>query len=450
MKKSDFNKEIKVTTLTNDNILAMELKSILYTPNKYRIPVAFVDTSNSADDTDKYIMENYTKDEQEKLKYNEAIDNEFLSKIKNLNSENEIIQLANEYKKKLLDVDYIPPSELRCINTNDDINNLKGYFVIDENAIIDINGQSLTEFLNLDLNKFNDYLVFFTKYFGMFIDFFEDIDFINIQIDQLTNISEIISLAQYTYASKKNSIISVQDLFKKFVDLLYGYNNSKRINSLTLKQKFYIFYEENKKSLSEFSDKYKHNGLFNFNYTSSDLKNLKHKNTNELINKIKKLDPKGNKISSSYSIITDNIYTVFYISLYYLVLSNHTMIKKCKNCHRYFLTTKSNTFYCDNIYYENKTCKDIGNQLSQKRKENEEPVYGKYRQIYAKKAMAVKRHPDIPEYKENYKNWKPLALKYLQEYKCSTLDAKTFEKWLKYTSDEKIKSKLKTIDEFKD
>ena len=70
--------------------------------------------------------------------------------------------------------------------------------------------------------------------------------------------------------------------------------------------------------------------------------------------------------------------------------------------------------------------------------------------IYTKKAMAVKRHPDIPEYKENYKNWKPLALKYLQEYKSGTLDAKTFEKWLKYTSDEKIKSKLKTIDEFKD
>lgn len=429
MKKSDFNKEIKVTTLTNDNILAMELKSILYTPNKYRIPVAFVDTSNSADDTDKYIMENYTKDEQKKLKYNEAIDNEFLSKIKNLNSENEIIQLANEYKKKLLDVDYIPPSELRCINTNDDINNLKGYFVIDENAIIDINGQSLTEFLNLDLNKFNDYLVFFTKYFGMFIDFFEDIDFINIQIDQLTNISEIISLAQYTYASTKNSIISVQDLFKKFVDLLYGYNNSKRINSLTLKQKFYIFYEENKKALSEFSDKYKHNGLFNFNYTSSDSKNLKHKNTNELINKIKKLDPKGNKISSSYSIITDNIYTVFYISLYYLVLSNHTMIKKCKNCHRYFLTTKSNTFYCDNIYYENKTCKDIGNQLSQKRKENEEPVYGKYRTIYSNKATLLKRNPDIYS-REDYEKWKNAAKQFMNDIRHGKKTYDEFDKWL--------------------
>lgn len=43
-----------------------------------------------------------------------------------------------------------------------------------------------------------------------------------------------------------------------------------------------------------------------------------------------------------------------------------------------------------------------------------------------------------------------LALRYLQDYKSVTLDAKTFEKWLKYTSDEKTKSKLKTIDEFRD
>ena len=70
--------------------------------------------------------------------------------------------------------------------------------------------------------------------------------------------------------------------------------------------------------------------------------------------------------------------------------------------------------------------------------------------IASKKAMDVKRHPDIPEYKENYKNWKPLALEYLKKYKNGALDAKTFEKWLKYTSNEKIKSKLKTIDEFKD
>ena len=138
------------------------------------------------------------------------------------------------------------------------------------------------------------------------------------------------------------------------------------------------------------------------------------------------------------------------IILYHIVLNDIDYIKKCQVCGKYFFSDKNITLYCNGKYAEDITCKEYGIKTSQKRKENEEPVYGKYRQIYAKKAMAVKRHPDIPEYKENYKNWKPLALKYLQEYKSGTLDAKTFEKWLKYTSDEKIKSKLKTIDEFKD
>ena len=55
MKKTDFDKEIKIITLSDGKILGLELKSILYTPNKYRIPVALADRANSADDTDKYI-----------------------------------------------------------------------------------------------------------------------------------------------------------------------------------------------------------------------------------------------------------------------------------------------------------------------------------------------------------------------------------------------------------
>ena len=57
MKRTDFNKEIKITSLIDGKLLGLELKSILYTPNKYRIPVAFSDRVNSADDTEKYISE---------------------------------------------------------------------------------------------------------------------------------------------------------------------------------------------------------------------------------------------------------------------------------------------------------------------------------------------------------------------------------------------------------
>lgn len=368
MKRTDFNKEIKITSLIDGKLLGLELKSILYTPNKYRIPVAFSDRVNSADDTEKYISENYSKEDQEKLKHNEEIDNEFLAKVIELNSDDEIKKLAKEYKAKCFDVDYKAPNALRCLTTDDDIDNLSGYLVIDSNAILDYSGETLAEFLNFDFSKFNNFFVFFTKYFGMFIDSLSEEDLENLEIDELTDIKLIISLAVKVYENSRKNIVQIQNLFKKFVDFLYGYNNSQALESLTLKQKFYVFYEQNHKDLDDFSQSYYHKGLFNFYYPSTDLEYLKHKDTTELIEKIRKFDANGSKICSGYGIITTNIYTMFYIFLYNIVLNNAVMIRQCKNCHRYFTTTKSNTYYCDNIYSQNKSCKDVGNQLSQKEK----------------------------------------------------------------------------------
>lgn len=431
MKRTDFNKEIKIISLAKDKLLGLDLKSILYTPNKYRIPVAFADRSNSADDTEKYIAENYSKEDQEKLKHNDAINDEFLAKVVELGSgsEDEIRKLANEYKSKLFDVDYKAPAELRCLTPDDDIENLSGYLVIDSNAILDFGGETISEFLNFDFDSFNNFFVFFTKYFGMFIDSLNDTDLENLQIDELIDIKLILSLAEKVYKNSKQNIIRVQNLFRKFVDFLYGYNNSPDVESLTLKQKFYVFYDENHKQLDAFSKDYYHKGLFNFYYSSTDLENLKHKNTNELIKKIRKFDANGSKISSGYSIITTNIYTVLYISLYNLVSNSSSMIRQCKNCHRYFTTTKSNAYYCDKIYSQNKSCKDVGNQLSQKRKETKEPAYGKYRSIYSKKATLLSRHPDIYS-REAYEQWKKEASQFMNDIRNGLKTYEEFNKWL--------------------
>ncbi|HBC85066.1 MAG TPA: hypothetical protein DCZ30_06705 [Clostridiales bacterium] len=431
MKKTEFDKKIKIIPLANNDILAFELKSILYTPNKYRIPVAFADTTNSADDTEQYIFENYTIEEQEKLKHNDIINNQFLAEMSKVNSdsEDEIKKIVNKYKAQLLDVNYKAPDELRSLCVSDDIENMKGYFVIDSNAIIGNNGELLSNFLNLDFNNFNHFFMFFTKYFGMFIDCFEERDLESLKIDELTDMKLIISLANKIYESSKNHIINVQNLFKEFVTLLYGYDNNKDMGSLTLKQKFYVFTETNKKELQTFSEQYQHYGFFNFDYVHSDLIHLEHNNTSELISKLKQFDPDGSKILNSYSIVTDNIYTVLYISLYNLVLNNNAMIRQCKNCHRYFLTNKSNTYYCDNIYYENKTCKDVGNQLSQKRKESKEPIYGKYRSIYANKATLLKRYPDIYS-QEDYDKWKREAKQFMNDIRHGLKTYDEFDKWL--------------------
>ena len=195
MKKIDFDKNIKIYSIANNHYQGLSLKSILYTPIPYRIPVAFADATNSIDDTEKYIKDTYSKEEQEAIAYNNKINTEFwneLLKLKNP-SEKETINLSKIYQEKLNNFKYTAPDELRNITPNDNIDKMTGYFVIDSNALINKNGELLIEFLNLDFDRFNDFVIFFTKYFGMFINLFDDLDIKNIEIDELTDLKTIIT-----------------------------------------------------------------------------------------------------------------------------------------------------------------------------------------------------------------------------------------------------------------
>lgn len=177
------------------------------------------------------------------------------------------------------------------------------------------------------------------------------------------------------------------------------------------------------------------------------------KDTKTLIKQLKELS-NNDTIKLEYGKIykLSSVFELFYLNLLFLIKNNNNYIKKCKCCDKYFYTSKVNVAYCDRIQNEKtkQTCKDIGADIVALREKKKDYLVNLKASIASKKAMDVKRHPAIPEYKVNYKAWKPLALKYLKVYKNGTLDAKSFEKWLKYTSDEKLKSKLKTIDDFKD
>lgn len=66
-------------------------------------------------------------------------------------------------------------------------------------------------------------------------------------------------------------------------------------------------------------------------------------------------------VEPNYASNNDNIYGILYITLFQLVLNNKYLIKKCKNCGKYFITDNPRINYCDNIFQESQTCKDIGN-----------------------------------------------------------------------------------------
>lgn len=148
---------------------------------------------------------------------------------------------------------------------------MKGYFVIDSNAIIGSNGELLSNFLNLDFNKFNHFFIVFYKIFWNVYRLLWRKRLRKLKKLWINRYEVIISLANKIYKSSKDYIINIQNLFREFVNLLYGYDNDKDIDSLTLKQKFYVFYEKHQNELQTFSEQYQHYGLFSFNYVPSDL-----------------------------------------------------------------------------------------------------------------------------------------------------------------------------------
>lgn len=316
-------------------------------------------------------------------------------------------------------------------------------------------GDNLTGFLNLNFNNFDDFFKFFCTFIFIYLDRIPKIqlskifkgfdkDIINIDINKPLYIANKELLKQYAetfFKTEKESLIKMQLLFRNFVDYVFNNNREKRLNKLNNAQRFYIF-QNITEQLREISEDYICDYSLNFSFPDESFMHelfdkIKEGISNPLsdedflINTMTKNDPDGKKIvSNKYDFKTNNLYTYFYIVLYHIVLNDVDYIKKCQVCSKYFFSDKNTTLYCNGKYAEGITCKEYGIKTSQKRKENEEPVYGKYRQIYAKKAMAVKRNPDIEYYKTNYEKWKKEAKKFINDIKSGKKSYDEFDEWL--------------------
>ena len=315
-------------------------------------------------------------------------------------------------------------------------------------------GDYLTGFLNLDFNKFIDFFKFFCTFIFIYEDQFnkKDHDIIfnrklmnTIKVDDANIVpidkQMLLSYAEKIYDNEKKSLIHMQKLFRDFVDYVFNNDKKTRLANLSNNQRFYIFEHINPEiqNLSrEYICDYNLDFKFkNFDFTNTLFKEIINKNPNPLsdenflINTLEYNDPFGRyTIPSSYNFQTNSLYTYFYIILYHIVINDKDYIKKCQVCGNYFFSDKNTTLYCSGKYNKKMTCKEYGIKTSQKRKEEEEPVYKKYRQIYAKKAMMVKRNPDIEYYKTNYEKWKKEAKQFINDIKAGKKSYDEFDKWL--------------------
>lgn len=316
-------------------------------------------------------------------------------------------------------------------------------------------GDNLIGFLNLNFNKFEDFFKFFCTFIFMYVNkipkkqlnkIFKGFEKNIIYIDSerpahIVDKSLLKQCAEQLYENEKKSLLEVQELFRKFVDYIFNNYKEKRLSKLTNAHRFYIF-QNISEEIKNFSNDYICDYSLGFWFNDNTFKNnilAKITETisdplsdeNFLIENMLKNDPDGKKIvGHEYNFKTNNLFAYFYIVLYYITLNDVEYIKKCQVCGKYFFADKNNISYCNGMYSEDISCKEYGTKTSQKRKETEEPVYGKYRQIYAKKAMIVKRNPDIEYYKTNYEKWKKDVKQFITDIKNGKKTYEDFDKWL--------------------
>ncbi|MCI8965342.1 MAG: hypothetical protein HFJ43_03190 [Clostridia bacterium] len=327
---------------------------------------------------------------------------------------------TNEIKRK---IDYLDiPKKLHYYELGE-LSNC--HFFIKDHFSIYERGTNLIDFLNTNFSNFDEYFVWFTKFFTSYIKYFEKSDMENLKIDKSYSYDEIENLGQKYFKLIKKDAIKVQRIYSEFVDYIFNKHPLENSRTMTNQMRFYIYYTSHFKTLKPYVTDFKIDDAFNYKIFPEYLE------TSE--DKLLEFFTTGQHFADVYAetnSTSSSVYTILYITLFKFVEENNFIIKKCKNCSKYFITDNPRVNYCNNLFKGKQTCRDIGNQIAQKIKQENDKVYGKYRKMHSKKAMLVKRNPDIEVYKKDYENWKKEAKKFMDDIRSDKKTYEEFDKWL--------------------
>ena len=327
---------------------------------------------------------------------------------------------TNELKRK---IDYLEiPKKLHYYELGE-LSNC--HFFIKNHFSIVHGGTNLIDFLNTNFSNLDEYFVWFTKFFTSYIKYFEKSDIENLKIDKVYSYSEIENLGKKYFKLIKKDAIKVQKIYSEFVNYIFNKHPLENSRAMTNKIRFYIYYTSHFKTLKQYVTDFQIDNAFNYKIFPEYLENSEEKLLEFFTTRQHFAD-----VYAETNATSSSVYTILYITLFKFVEEDKNIIKKCKNCGKYFITDNPRINYCNNLFKGKQTCRDIGNQIAQRIKQENDKLYGKYRKIYAKKAMLVKRNPDIEVYKKDYENWKKEAKEFMDSIRSEKKTYEEFDKWL--------------------
>lgn len=327
-------------------------------------------------------------------------------------------------------------------------------------------GTFLLNFLNTDfegtgighfIRKYCYESIYFQKYPERKKD---GLNFVHLELNEH---DYLLNLFQFM-RSEKDEFIYMQNLFLKNLNLPYDATivdnddidtaNTEPINPKHLEfEKIWDDYFEQKATIAlEKLDKLKKgNPKLYAEYEEQYYKNLKNNNDlnysnlseiNGLINDLSLDFTFGAYYLSGINLSIHNIPYCFYssdvesilaIELKEFISDKHHTIKKCKNCGKYFIPENLRDIkYCNNIFKDNKTCKQLGKEITYKNSLKNDNLLDMYRKRYLSLASSVS-HYGTEKAIERFENYKKYGAIMKKKYLSKEINKKDFEEWINST-----------------
>lgn len=112
------------------------------------------------------------------------------------------------------------------------------------------------------------------------------------------------------------------------------------------------------------------------------------------------------------------------------IIQNDLIIKTCQHCGRYFIPNKSNEIYCDRVYEDGRTCRELGALKTYKENLETNPGLLEYRRIYNKKSNRISRNKEDKSLKKEFNIWKKNAQNEIKKFKKGGITEKELYEWM--------------------
>lgn len=282
-------------------------------------------------------------------------------------------------------------------------------------------GIQLCDFLNTDFHSFENIKKFIDQY-------------------SVSTIAEIGKVPIYTYYTENeynemvktviektaDKIKKIQKAFIKDIEYIYNLNNLEELSELSPAQRLYIL--RTRKEKFQLLNIFEHNKIklcFNNFGDFNQFPITKEEDAQEIAKFVRDSE------TLPYNYLCENIIPSFIIELFELTSIENIEIKKCKNCGKFFVPEKrSDELYCNNIFENDKTCKEVGPFKVKQKLMEENNDLKVYRNVYQKLLLRTRRNPDNTQYETEFIAFKKKNAELKEQINNGELSQEEYINWL--------------------